>query len=151
MRLVELGGRGVLVGAALIAVLCVAPSADAGKPPISIGRISTRVPKRADVRRELESAVQRELGRIDWSGVRGKQRYVLSASLTKMETVTEGGQSESTCVVSATLTREGGALHAVLQGRARAVDRRAAARDAELGALRAAVRSAIGRVPEALR
>ena len=143
--------RPLVLGMALLgATLCVAVTADAGKAPVTLGRVTTRVQKGPEVRQALESAVTQELSKVV-SSVKSRERYVLSAALVKMETVTESDQAETTCVVSATLTREGGALHAVLQGRARATDHKRAARDAELGALRAAVRSAIGRVPEALR
>jgi Skp family chaperone for outer membrane proteins len=152
-KLADLGGKGMVLSLALIgASLAVSVRADAGNAAVSVGRITTRVPQRDDVRRELESAVKRELGKVDLKGARGSGRYVLSASLVKMETVTESDQAEATCVVSATLTRQkGGALHAVLQGRARAIDSKDSAKNAEVEALRAAVRSAIGRVPEAIR
>jgi hypothetical protein len=153
LGLVQLGGKSVILGIALMgATALVSVTADAGRPPVSVGKISSRVSKRSDVKRALETAVKSELGRVDLSGIRGPEHYVLSASLVKMETVTESDQAETTCVVSATLTRErGGALHAVLQGRARVSDRQDQVSSAELEALRAAVRSAISRVPEAIR
>jgi hypothetical protein len=153
LELVQLSSKSVLVGIALVgATLLVGVTADAGRPPVSVGRIESRVTKRGDVKRVLESAVKSELGRMDLTGFRGRDHYVLSASLVKMDTVTESEHAETTCVVSATLTRQkGGALHAVLQGRARVTDRRDLAGASELAALRAAVRSAISRVPEAIR
>lgn len=147
---IRLGGRGTIVGAALIALsLTTSLGASGSKSPVSVGRITTSKP---DVQSELESAVKSELGRVDLSSVRASDRYVLSAALVKLKTVTGSDQVETSCVVSATLTREkSGALHAVLEGRARATDGKQAQKDAELAALRAAVRSAIKRVPEAIR
>jgi hypothetical protein len=153
LELVRLSGKSVLLGLALAgATLCVGVTADAGRSPVSVGKISSRVAKRTDVKRALATAVESELGRLDLSSIRGREHYVLSASLVRMDTVTERDQAETTCVVSATLTREKSrALHAVLQGRARVTDRRGRAGSAEQEALRAAVRNAISRLPEAIR
>ena len=69
-----------------------------------------------------------------------------------MDTAADGERARTTCVVSATLTKQrGGALHAIISGRARVEDAPAEARSAELSAMRAAVHNALIRVPEALR
>lgn len=148
-----LAGRAVFLRAAIAAAaFTISSDIVASRTPVSIGRITTRAPETAALKPELESAVKRELGRIDLSSVRARDKYVLSASLVKLQTVKSGDQIETSCVVSATLSRAGsGALHAVLQGRARAIDAPSAHKTAERAALDAAVKGAMRRLPEALR
>jgi hypothetical protein len=136
---------------ALGAVGALGSHAKAGTSPVALGEV--RVPKPdAVLKREFRRLVVRELGRLDLEGVRSDDRYVLSAALVQMTTEEDDGQAESTAVVSATLRRErGGTLHAMLEGRARAVDGPHRAKSAEHNAMRAAVRVALTRVPEALK
>ncbi len=149
------GGRiSSWIGSALgVAALAIAPSVAAGRAPLALGQVTTRLDRDSDaLRSAFRSAVERELSGIDLSKVKPSDRYVLSAALVKMDTRADGERTETTCVVSAMLTRErGGALHAIIRGRARAEDAPSEARSVELSAMRAAVHSALIRVPEALR
>jgi hypothetical protein len=135
------------------ALVMAAPLAGAGQVPLALGKVTTRVPRNSEsLRNAFRSAVERELESINLSAVKPADRYVLSASLVKMETSADGDRAHATCVVSATLTKQrGGALHAIISGRARVEDAPAEARSAELSAMRAAVHNALARVPEALR
>jgi hypothetical protein len=155
MRRIRLlrGGALSIAAAALAGALLLALPADAGRTPLALGQVTTRVARRTDaLDAAFRSAVERELVGIDLSSVKSRERYILSAALVKMETSADGERSKTTCIVSAMLTRErGGALHAVIQGRARAEDAPSEARSAELSAMRAAVHSALARVPEAIR
>jgi hypothetical protein len=75
---------------------------------------------------------------------------VLSVSLVRLDA--HADPLEVTCVVSATLRdRQRGAVFAVLQGSARGKDEPRHRRSLERAILRAAVGSAISRVPEAMR
>ena len=133
------------------ALFTAAPVADAGQSPLSLGKLTTARDSKS-LESAFKTAVQSELAGIDLRAVKPADRYVLSASLVKMETSADGDRARTTCVVSATLTKQrGGALHAIISGRARVEDAPAQTRSAELSALRAAVHNALARVPEALR
>jgi hypothetical protein len=137
---------------ALFAALATtAAIADAGQSALALGKVTTPRDSKS-LESAFKTAVQRELAGIDLTAVKPADRYVLSASLVKMETSADGDRARTTCVVSATLTKQrGGALHAIINGRARVEDAPAETRSAELTALRAAVHNALVRVPEALR
>ena len=84
--------------------------------------------------------------------IRSRERFVLSAALVRLDTRSEPRRAHSTCVVSATLSHaRGGALHAVLDGRARAENVPSAVHQTELAAMQAAVESVFGRMPQALK
>ena len=141
------------VRAALVAgALALAPAADAGERPVKLERVTANGPEARKLEPAFRDAVITELGRVDLSGVDSRERFLLSASLVKMQTQADRDQTSVSCQVKATLRRQrGGALHAVLSGRARVEDGPERQRAAELLAMQAAVRSAIRRVPEALR
>jgi len=155
MRRIRLlrGGGLSFAAAALLGAFLLAQPADAGRSPLALGQVTTRVARRTEaLDAAFRSAVERELVGIDMSKIKSRERYILSAALVKMETSADAERARTTCVVSATLTRErGGALHAVIQGRARAEEAPSEARSAELSAMKAAVHSALLRVPEAMR
>ena len=142
------------VAAALsVTLVTTAHLAGAGKVPLALGKLTSRVHRNDDsLKSAFRTAVERELASLDLSKTKPADRYVLSAALMKMDTSAEGERARTTCVVSATLTKQqGGALHAIISGRARVEDAPAEAPSAELTALRAAVHNALIRVPEALR
>jgi hypothetical protein len=116
--------------------------------PVVIGEVATRVTRpRLDVRRALRRALDRELATLDAGAIRASKRFVLSASLVKLEA--RRSPSGVECAVSAVLREErSGAIRAVITGRAEAD---AEGDDAELGAIEAAVRGAVASVPAALR
>lgn len=122
--------------------------ADAGTAPVSLGEV--RVEKSdAELERAFRGALATELDRLQIAA-KPNERYVLSAALVTTTTRERSGQAESVAVVNATLRRApGGALHAVIRGRAQVVDE--PNRPVELSAMRAAVRSTVRRVPEAIK
>lgn len=125
--------------------------ADAGASPVALGEVKV-VRSDPTLERSFRGLVERELGEVDLSNVKAQDRFVLSAALVQMATRESSGQAETVAVVSATLRRaRGGAIHAVIQGRAQATDRPSKVKSVELSAMRAAVRSALGRLPEALK
>lgn len=125
-------------------------ASEAKAPTVSIGRISSEVAKKPELSRALASAVKTELGKLDLSSA--KERFVLSASLVTLDSVTADSRVEVTAEVNAQLARKaGGTLRAVFRGRARASDAKNAAKTAELAAVEGAVRSAMKNLPQAVR
>ncbi|MEI9948596.1 MAG: hypothetical protein WDO74_06325 [Pseudomonadota bacterium] len=74
---------------------------------------------------------------------------MLSATLVRLESVQSSQSARATCVVSIAILRDGSSLYALVHGRASAEEAQATA--ARSDALRAAVHSAMVRVPKALR
>lgn len=141
--------RALLCAAALVVV----SSADGAQNPVALGEVTARVAPHGQPMAEVfRSTLQAELDQLDLGKVRVREHFILSAALLKMDTSTHQDESTATCVVSATLRRaRGGDLHAIIRGRAKAVDGPRRVRDAELSALRGAVHSALSHVPEAIR
>jgi hypothetical protein len=139
------------LGAALLtAMLASAWASDAKAPTVTVGAITSEVATKPEIRRELKSAIVSELGKLDLSNA--KERFVLSAALVTLETVTERDHVQTTCVVNAQLAKKaGGTLRAVFRGRARATDAKNAVKTAELAALQGAVKSAMRGLPQAVR
>ena len=106
----------------------------------------------ADVRSQLRSMLNAELSKTDFAQVKTHDHYLLSATLVRLDSVVAAESVRATCVVSVAILRDNGAtLHAVVRGRATAEESKAHAEAARSEALRAAVHSAITRVPQALR
>ena len=92
-----------------------------------------------------------ELSSADFAHVKTNEHYMLSATLMRLDSTLSPDSVRATCVVSVALLRDGGAtLYAVIHGRATADDARAHVDAAQSDALRAAVHSAMTRVPQAL-
>ncbi len=150
MRVLSFAQTSVKTALCLCACTLIAATADGKVNPVFLGEVTTPV-DRDDLPRTFRETVKRELDRVDLSSVSTRDRFVLSAALVQMSTEASEGKSESTAVVSATLRRErGGDLTAIIRGRARATDSPAKSRVAERSAMRAAVRSALERLPEAI-
>lgn len=144
--------RGLWLGLlGLCAGLACSTDLRAADRPIALGAVGTRSSERSDLARALRSAVEEELARIDFGRHRPRERWVLSATLLELDSVTESDSVRATCVVSVALRRRrGSTLEAVIKGRATAEEARAAGESVRVTALRAAVHSAIRRVPETL-
>ncbi len=138
---------------ALVACAAVARSTDAAEPPVSLGEVGVNVARQGvDLSRLVRSAVERELARLDYSRAPRGRTFVLSASLVELESHATERATHARCVVSATLRdARGGAIHAVIEGSARAENDATHRSTAELGAITAAVHSAVASVPDALR
>jgi len=152
--------RWLATGAALLGALSgvtYAEQAMARNRVVALGEVESKV-RRSErwLYRALRRALKQELSRMELP--KAPDQYVLSVSLTQLYTKRLDGdersndsEAESTAVISAILRKaKGGALHAILRGKATAVDVRVPTREIELSALQAAVRSALRRVPEAI-
>jgi hypothetical protein len=126
----------------------VSPSA-AGEPPVLVGEVVARtpsgeftIPLRSALRAGIASA---ELGRA-------RERFVLSATLVRLDAETVGRGARATAAVSLVLRRaREQSLHAILSGHATAEEANGTISETREDALRAAVASALERLPEAVR
>lgn len=144
----RIGVRVIVSTVALVAATVVLP-AEAKAPPVTVGKVTTEAASKPELQPELKTAIEKELAQLDLSSAR--KTYVLSAALLTLETVKNDERVESTCIVTAELSRKNeGTIRAVFRGKAKAIDAKDAAKSAELTALRAAARSAVKRLPEAL-
>ena len=150
MQRMRLGQRAVILSIGLgAAALSLTFTSGAKVPPVTVGKISSQKPAPAELTQEIKTTMEEEIAGMDLSAAKGK--YVLSGSLVDLDTKTSGNQVESTCIISAELAQQkGGRLEAVFRGKAKAVDGKNAAKSAELAALKAAMKSAVQRLPEAV-
>jgi hypothetical protein len=145
--------KAVLAGpcvASLVALslLFAARSAPAGEVPIFLGAVGVGGAK-PELQSELRSMLRAELASVEFSRVKTRERYVLAATLVRLDSVQSAESARATCVLSVAILRDGSTLHALIHGRATAEEAQAPA--ARRDALRAAVHSAMARVPKALR
>ncbi|HEY0464189.1 MAG TPA: hypothetical protein VGC79_08275, partial [Polyangiaceae bacterium] len=131
-----------------IALLLASGAALAGELPVFLGAIGVGKAK-PEVEGEFRSLLRTELASSEFSRLKTNQRYVLSATLVRLDSVQSADSARATCVVSVAILRDGSTLYALIHGRATAEEAKAPA--ARSDALRAAVHSAMVRVPKALR
>jgi hypothetical protein len=138
------------VASALAFGVALAPAlAPAFEVPVFLGDVGVGKQTPA-VRAQLRSLLSAELSATDFAQVKTRERFVLSATLVRLDSVVASDSVRATCVLSVALLRDHGAtLHAVIRGRATAEESKAS--EAQSDALRAAVHSAITRVPQAMR
>ena len=120
----------------------------AAEAPIFLGSIGIGKAK-PEMEGELRALLRAELASPEFTRVRTNERYVLAATLVRLDSVQSMDSTRVTCVVSLAILRDGSTLHALVNGRATAEEAKAPA--ARSDALRAAVHSAMVRVPKALR
>jgi hypothetical protein len=141
--------RGAVCLALAFALLMAAPMASGEEArPVVIGEVATRVTRaKLDLPKALRRALERELAALEMGAKGQGKRFVLSASLVKLEgRKTAPGVA---CTVSAVLREQrSGAIRAIITGKAEA---EFDGEEAELGALDAAVRGAVSSVPAAMR
>lgn len=133
----------------LLAALASAPAL-AAEPPVTLGEVGTRV-TRPDV--DLASVVRRAFEReLRTLGLRARrERYVLSASLVRLDAGIPGGAAGTDCMVSAVLReKKSGAIRAMIEGTAHTNGGDPSA-EAAIGTVEAAVRGAAKAVPQAVR
>jgi len=121
--------------------------------PVTLAEVGSRATstKLGNVTELLRRDVESELAAIDWTKAKVNRRYVVSASVVRLDSELRDAGLLASCTVSATLRDERGAILAVLEGRARAEESPGAAARAERDALAVAVRGAITAIPEAIR
>jgi hypothetical protein len=137
---------------ALVMTLIVLASPDAlpAQPAIGIGEVSIVEPSGEIDDSTLRAIVVDAVGSLEAVTVPRGRAAVVSVSLVRLDAHSD--PLEVTCVVSATLRdRQRGAIFAILQGSARGQDEPRQRRSLERAILRAAVGSAISRVPDAMR
>ncbi|HYQ26958.1 MAG TPA: hypothetical protein VER04_07060 [Polyangiaceae bacterium] len=136
--------------AALVALslLLASGAVPAGEIPVFLGAIGVGKAK-PEVESELRSLLRAELASAEFSRLKTTEHYVLSATLMRLDSVQSAESARATCVISVAILRDGSTLHALIHGRAIAEEAKAPA--ARSDALRAAVHSAMVRVPKALR
>ena len=134
-----------------IAIAAFAAPAMAGEGRVVIGEVSSKV-TRAGVNYEsfLRSASEEELSTLDLSLVSRKKRVIVSVALVRLDTLAAPRTTDATCEISATLRdAKGGAVFAILQGKARAMSGGAPG-EVESTAVHGALHGALARIPEAL-
>jgi hypothetical protein len=135
-------------GLVALSLLLASGVAPAGEIPVFLGAIGIGKAK-PEVEGELRSLLRAELASAEFARVKTNERYVLSATLVRLDSVQSSDSARATCVVSVAILRDGSTLYALIHGRATAEEAKAPA--ARSDALRAAVHSAMVRVPKALR
>jgi hypothetical protein len=155
-RLVAQGIGAFRFRTALVAVLVTlsTPASFAGSQArkdssVSLGEVSGTTPA-GEFSTPLRSAVREALDAAELG--RPRERFVLSASLETLSAKRDGRRVSATAVVSIVLRREKAqTLHAILRGNATAEASDVTLDSAREDALRAAVESAMRRLPEAVR
>jgi len=135
--------------AALSVLLGSEVASTAAEVPVFLGSIGVGQAK-PEVATELRSLLRAELASAEFARVKTSEQYVLSATLVRLDSIQSADSARATCVISVAILRGGSStLHALVNGRATAEEAKAPA--ARRDALRAAVHSAMVRVPRALR
>jgi hypothetical protein len=136
-----------------LAVATSTGEASGAEKKVALGEVSTNIVRSdVDLPALLRTALESELAGLDLSRVSRKDASILSVSLVRMDTEPTSRGASTTCVISATLrTKKGGAVFAILEGRARTDNAASSQKNAEANAIQGAVRGAIVRLPEALR
>jgi hypothetical protein len=136
----------------LVGTTLVRDEARAKAPPVvMLGEVET-LPSARALRPLLRATLEEELRATNFGKSAYKKRYVLDASLSKLESSSKRASSSSTCELSAVLRADrDGEIVAAVRGRATAEGARSAADDTRTAAMRGAARSAINKIPHALR
>jgi hypothetical protein len=145
-KLVSLFASGVMVTMGLTA------AAQAEEPAVQLGEVTAQAAARDDIDVEALKAMAADAVKgLDASAMPRGSHAVVSVSVVRLESKAEGAAQVS-CVVSATLRdRTKGSVFAVVQGTASGSDDPKRVHVLERATMGAAVRSAVARVPEAMR
>ena len=129
----------------------VAPASEAQGKVVSLGEVTTRVVRRdVDLEAALRGALDEELAAADLGRVPPNRWMILSASLVRMDS--DAVVPSVSCVVSATLRgARGGAMVAILEGKARVEGGGVLTAAVERRAVRAAAHAALVRLRDAVR
>ena len=141
--------RGPILAGLLVLFSAVARAGD--PPPITAVEVDSLVEREGqDLRVPLRKNVEQTITNLDWSRARVKSKYVLSTSLTRLETQKTDGAVKSTAVISAGVRdAKTGSIKMIIEGRASAgAD---GASQAEQLALQGAVEGALRSLPDAIR
>jgi len=124
-------------------------TASAGAPVVALGEVHASTPS-GEFSAPLRAALARALARAELGSAR--EKFELSATLVRLDAEQVGRGARASAAVSLVLRRaRQQTLHAVLSGHATAEESEASVTVTREDALRAAVESAVRRLPEALR
>ncbi len=130
-------------------VTAVPGTSDAGEPVVAVGEVRGSTPA-GEFSAPFKSLLSEAIARAELGSPR--EKFVLSATLVRLEAEQVGHGARASASVSLVLRRaREQTLYAVLSGRATAEAAESSVSEAREDALLAAVRSAISRLPEALR
>jgi hypothetical protein len=126
--------------------------ADAREPAVELGEVTAKAAQRDDVDLDaLRTMAADAVKSLDDAHLPRGTHAVLSVSLVRLESRASDA-AEVSAVVSATLRdRARGSIFAILEGSARGQDEPGRMRLLERATLGAALRSAVARVPEAMK
>ena len=145
MRSLALGTR---VSLALVLLSTLAP-AEAKAPALSIGAVNAKVPA-GEFAQVMKQALSEELAQAALPPKRSRSALVLDATLVKLTSEKKDDGARATAVVSVVLRRaRDSTLHALLSGKATA-EESASVETTRGTALRAAVKSALRGLPQAV-
>jgi hypothetical protein len=126
-----------------------ASAGERGEPVVALGEVHASTPS-GEFSAPLRAALARALARAELGSAR--EKFVLSATLVRLDAEQVGRGARASAAVSLVLRRaRQQTLHAVLSGHATAEESEASVTVTREDALRAAVESAVRRLPEALR
>ena len=138
-----------LVTVALGCVTAVPRTSGAGEPVVAVGEVRASTPA-GEFSVPFKSALAEAIASAELGSSR--EKFVLSATLVRLEAEKVGHGARASAAVSLVLRRaREQTLYAVLNGRATAEATDSSVSETREDALRAAVRSAVRRLPEALR
>jgi hypothetical protein len=141
----------VLVAALGLTPSLVSRDAVAAEPSIGVGEVTANAGSGDVDVGAVRSMVEDAVGTLDPARLPRGAHAVLSVSVVRLDS-RESSPAEVTCLVSATLRdRARGVVFAVVEGSARGQDEPRRIRMLRSATLRAAVTSAIARVPEAMQ
>lgn len=150
--------RSHLLGIALLALSGpAARTARAAPPAVAVGEVvvaldATQLEGTRGLERALRSALATELAQLGRRGVVVDHPLVVSATLTKLSSERHKQHTTASAAISLALRRaDDQVLFAELRGRASAEEAAGNLASVRSAALRAAVRGAVERLPEALR
>jgi hypothetical protein len=131
-----------------VLALLAATTTSAGEPPVAVGEVVGSTPA-GEFTEPLRSALTHGLAGAE---LRARERFVLSATLVRLDAERVGKGARATAQVSLVLRRaREQSLHAILSGHATAEEADGSVSETREDALRAAVSSALRRLPEAVR
>ena len=133
----------------MLAALGFVPPCVAGEPPVAVGEVQGSTPS-GEFSGPLRSALRAAIASAELG--RPREHFVLSATLVRLDAEQVGQGARATAAVSLVLRRaREQSLHAILNGHATAEETNGSVSETRVDALRAAVASALRRLPEAVR
>lgn len=133
----------------LAAIGLVAAKSSAAEPSVALGEVRASTPA-GEFSAPMRSALA--AGIANAGLLRPRERFILSATLTRLDAERVGKGARATATVSLVLRRaREQSLHAILNGHATAEETDGSVSETREDALRAAVSSALRRLPDALR